>query len=1484
MRMLMDKINASECVYSAYTKWGLKQYICEVAYFTEEPLDDLYYVICSILDASVGKCYNKWSLGALLGFSVSDIVHEGKQVVYYDVAEVRAFEDMLNLVEQEHLIQVVDTEVFLTELGRISLREGKHYQFFEGVQYLYEHASVKSENQMALLLFPFCSDMGICSSVRDSKQIWPLDRNVEDIIYYEMSPLIQRLAVQSKEVRNVYSAQLQPYFDLETKKVPVRLYQSGDAYIPVVMQADQVAERATELLLEGLNNLIKENIILECLFQKLWDDRSSVLNYEALEPYLDLVDYEELAKDMRTQWADKRLFGVIVERASTTCWRNITRYCDLQVLKAHIHELVQSLDWPLLTERIDDDFLVKRFLDYPWDLEVLSEDTGRKESVIEQLILLQKDTTEDWNWDALGHRLSSDFVLSHLDLVKVNLSAYTEDTTAVRQVILSHPDKRWDWDKIESSFDLAFIYDHIAVLGAHLGLVKLFDRVFIDAEWSPKFTQNGAFARVLSESCRMGGVISTAVFNDKAYQWSTELIDLLIRNGLLFWESTPYMTGFESNPHLIWTKEFFDIYSSNVVTVAGRRVVSAQIADISILTGAPHFQWDWDSISSNELLLTNRSLFTRFGTNLNWKLVFAHQTDAAFLQSIDHIESMIGDDKEAWTAFSAIASIDYVVSKFKSAQFPWDWTVLTERMFQKLKLENLDNPLFVDQWNWTYLSGHVSEAFLMDNLERFSKYWDWAVCLPRILNAQNRFDFDYLDRLALILTNIPGKSKCDAAWAAMTKQYSFDELKRIIKDTSRKRAYWWDMDYFCRHERFYVFRDLEDCWNILDWKIISSSESVDKSLKYNPKMGIKPKAWFEKVQTVLSDSRFHWNFTLLSHFESLRDQRWFLSKYKDKVDWNYLSETGKVFCVRDKQQLNEVIQTFKEYINFRLISGRDDVDIEQIIKINPRGDYDYNRLVEKGVVKVTLQLVEELEKYPWDWQLVTSATTSFVPTVSFLFSHLDCNLNWRALSLQENKRVWSNPKVVLAVAQKESISKQLDWRAISSTPDFPLTKEVLAVIPLDKVNWTHLSCRKEISAFIADYADYIDWTVLADNVHVDYLNLEFLRNYRDYVDWVAICRKREFLITNAVLDEFADYLDWSVASGSTHILFSKTLVDKYKDKWYWPILVKNKAFNNVIDIAVLPYVKQLNVIDFISRFSPNKPKAYHFTHMANAVNILRSMKLKSRNYARGNFSNSAGSNVFRTGKAHRFARFYFLPKSPTQFYNECLGKDLEDSRYYERAYNLGLPKCPLPVFFVFDIEELLSVMPDKCYYSNGNMQKDSSMCFKVVEDPSWIRAKEIYVDGTNNFEERQQEFLIDGELDFSTLRNVQIYCYDDYQAEMLKKELEGTKWVDAISWDYSLYEHCNKEIDFFEDDASISIRTNYRCPFELRVSYIGSKAPTILNTSDVLRHRGNDIYVASLVEIKKDVPFKVYFEVNSPIMGSWLIYKNEMYAVGTSLC
>jgi hypothetical protein len=174
------------------------------------------------------------------------------------------------------------------------------------------------------------------------------------------------------------------------------------------------------------------------------------------------------------------------------------------------------------------------------------------------------------------------------------------------------------------------------------------------------------------------------------------------------------------------------------------------------------------------------------------------------------------------------------------------------------------------------------------------------------------------------------------------------------------------------------------------------------------------------------------------------------------------------------------------------------------------------------------------------------------------------------------------------------------------------------------------------------------------------------------------------------------------------------------------------------------------------------------------------------------------------------------------------------------------------------------------------MQKDSVKSFKVTENPNRIKAREIYINSYETFNERQQEFLIEGELDFSKLKKVQICCYDEYQTDMLRKELEGTQWEDIITTNRNLYEHCNKELKYVDTPDSIRIATNgYLHPYEFKVVYSDECVPNIINKNMVLRQRGNCIYMQDSVELTKEVPFEIYFETKDPRIESWLIYKNR---------
>lgn len=1410
-----DILNNAEYIYSCNIKWGLKQYDCNVCHYTEEPLPDLDFVICSVLASNDNGAYEKRSLGIMLGFSLLGNQPER----YYDKAEEDLFSDLLSIVEGHRLIKVTEEKVQLTRLGRISLENSRMYRFYKGKQAIFEHLSLHHSSTKLSEMFPFYEDMGISTELKSISSYWPEDVEIPSIIGSSPDHLSQMLRLHSAQDNHIYSAEREKFFDIETKLVTIRLYSKNGEYIPVVFNGDKIAPQATCLLNSKGNELHKENAIMECLFKKLWDDRSAILNYETLEPYFELVDYRELTKDSRTLWSDRCLFDHIAKSADSTCWTNISEYCDLEIVYDNLDRYKDRFNWITVTSRAENEFLLKHIKEYPWDLEGLSEDTSRDTRVIEQLIVLKDEYSDEWDWDALGSRLEKEFVFKHLDLVNVDLGRYTDNTPEVRQCILDNIGRKWDWAVIEKEFDLSFILKNICAIKNHIGYEILFDRVFADTKWMPTFIEDRNFISIVKEEISSEGILSTLVFNQKDYLWDDRLIDLFESLGLIHWPSITYTKGFETNPHLQWTREFFCRYNDKVTTEIGKKHLSALLKDQTIITDFKEFGWDWTGLSRNG--------------NISVKFIGQNQT------------------------------------------LPWDWSVLTERMFASIKnLSAIGNPRFVNKWNWDYLSEHLPEDFVIENLTKYACHWNWDIVADRLLKEDNRLNISWLTYIAKAIDEIRDSLTRESVWSYLTSKYRYEELKHLLEKTYADDNFAWDHSTFYEKPEFDVFTQVSECRRFIDWQALSSSSHIDKQLEYDPKSGYTEDSWNNDIKRLIAEYQQYWDFKGLSTFSNLNDKDWFLTRFAKELDWKYISGHSLIFTTQNKQELNRIINAYREHISFHALSQRTDIDIRQIMKIAPGKDYDYNALLKNDIIpELTIDEIKKLPNYEWDWTLI-SWKESFKLSSDFVTKHFNKPWDWNLLSQRDSKSVWSNQQLLNKIIENESISNAVRWDIVTGRKYFPAYTDILHRLPFDKINWKAISDNHGIMYLLSDFKDHLNWKIVSGNKRFDVNNIDILSEYSDKVNWHIICSREDFSFTDAVLSRFANKLDWTLISESEKIKFTVELVDKYHDYWNWRVLANNRAFYNNDKLRSRGYtnISQENISTFIDAFPVSTPRAYHFTHIHNAANIIKSGKLMSRNRADGIFENSAGTNVTITHKAHDFARFYFTSHTPTQFYNEFLGKDRDD-KYYESACKLGLPKCPMPIFFIVDIEELLTKFPNKCYYSNGNMQKCSTRAFKVIEDPHRINAEDIYDE--YNKDARQQEFLFDDELDLTNLASLQICCYNNEQRDMLISWVDGSPLSDKIIVKSSLYNAENKQLKFEDSVDYLKVSTaNYIGQYEFKVEY-AERLPEVIDTRYVIREKGNAIFFSNQVSIKKDAPFKIYFESSYPRKGSWLIYNNK---------
>ncbi|MEL4029716.1 DarT ssDNA thymidine ADP-ribosyltransferase family protein [Caldifermentibacillus hisashii] len=187
--------------------------------------------------------------------------------------------------------------------------------------------------------------------------------------------------------------------------------------------------------------------------------------------------------------------------------------------------------------------------------------------------------------------------------------------------------------------------------------------------------------------------------------------------------------------------------------------------------------------------------------------------------------------------------------------------------------------------------------------------------------------------------------------------------------------------------------------------------------------------------------------------------------------------------------------------------------------------------------------------------------------------------------------------------------------------------------------------------------------------------------------------------------------------------------------------------------------------------------AFHFTDVNNAANILNHGKILSRNKAllKGVMINDNASREVITGTneyVHDYVRFYFRPKTPTQYHNE--GIRARDEIHPELQAH-----CPIPVFFLFDINKLLK--KTNTYFSHESLashyevpiynylnsyEEFTNAPFYHIYHYNSIPYEMPFEDRQAIVKRRQAEIIVKDECDLVDLKR--IYCRNINELETLK--------------------------------------------------------------------------------------------------------------------
>ncbi|QSO52785.1 DUF4433 domain-containing protein [Alicyclobacillus curvatus] len=233
---------------------------------------------------------------------------------------------------------------------------------------------------------------------------------------------------------------------------------------------------------------------------------------------------------------------------------------------------------------------------------------------------------------------------------------------------------------------------------------------------------------------------------------------------------------------------------------------------------------------------------------------------------------------------------------------------------------------------------------------------------------------------------------------------------------------------------------------------------------------------------------------------------------------------------------------------------------------------------------------------------------------------------------------------------------------------------------------------------------------------------------------------------------------------------------------------------------------------------------FHFTDVKNAAQILSSGSLLSRNAAidEGTMLNDNASPEVIAQTADRwkdYVRFYFRPKTPTQYRNEGF---LPPEQRYLHAH------CPVPVFFLFDAVSLLSLPESE--FSDMTLASPYAMTFTDAEDFTRLQFDYVYHEGRydkngpNIANYRQAEVVIPTECSLEHLKR--IVCRSAAEKQTLLELLDTAtffEWIDRIAVDNRLY-YANgtyvERANLSQDTISFTFHTGQNPVFDVSLEIV----------------------------------------------------------------
>lgn len=1406
--------------------WVIKSIPYFISYKKAFEVNEIDEIFCSIIDAQ-GGVINKLEFGELMGFNLSDDQSKGK---YKDDAEEAVFNYYLHQLLDYDLIKEESGILKITELGKDSLSSKLKYKFYYSNVTIFENVTAQGESRT----FSFKEVFDLKSLINQESS-----NNSKKII--EDSNLKIRLQYQLFE-DNIFEGELLEIFECSsnikysTFKFSCQLILGNDDFI-TSFSLNGVEKKALNYLVSDIQNFsLKEELRHIGEFHQIINSDISI-DTKIIAEFIDLWSWKDLSENKNIKWDETEIFKQFKNNGDGSVWKSISENAPIQIIKRVIDEYIDYWDWRKLTQRFNNDFILNTIDKFKWDFEVLS--SKENDFVIELLSLkLYKD--EDWDWHCLSQNLPNNYIIDNINELPWDYYIITTAKFDVFKTVFitdfeSQLKNSWDWKYISEEININYLYQNISKLSSHVIWNIVLNRFFNDEGISKKCTSGNEFSQLLQSKLPENFSIA-----HQDYLWSIEVISFFDSLELINWETTSYSIGFDTNTSIEWRKDIFDNFSNKINSEQGFTNISSLINDKSLLFKS--FNWDWEAISKNKSITSDSEFITQVINQPSalierfiWSEIYPHFDITFWNNNISALEKNTDrtNNKSFWSQITKDEEVNFVLSNY---HLSWDWSCITEKSSIDVIIESGEDENLISKWDWSIATRKFDKETILDYLEEFTPFWDWEYLIKDVFTLEIELNLQdgQLIRIASCLSTL-GPTKKEIAWRVLTSAFPFKTLFNYIETASSIDAFDWDWDEISNNKHLPSdILSLDKYKNKFNWAVLSKNESIQSKFSY-ANWGLDRNGCHDNIVKYLKQFKEKWDWEILSHNIDLNGDRRLLKFFKNQNwDWSYLSEYGSFLTINERDRDNYLIRLLNQFtaIDFSLFSKRQDLTISsEVILSQKNNNWDWQVLSSNPKAKISSELLIQLSNKNWDWKSISERRDIDLNNETII-ELIDQDWNWDFLS--------SHPSLSFSLDFISKVkSKPLDWQVVSRQTNFHPSIEILTETKNFDLDWTYLSKRLDLNPtkeLLSRFENKWEWHNITRQSNIDFKDVGLILRFIDKWDWSYLCQEAGLTINEETLNLFKKYLDWDSISSNTNIDFSEDLIQKYKSFWNWNKLKRNNRILESLGNYVQDTIDHSPVLTFLDKIESQHSEwggsIYHFSHIENAVEIIKNRKILSRNKAEIK-ADAAGNVVHRRKDAHEYARFYFRPHTPTQFYNEFLGKDEyssyltkhkdsngfwheEKKFYYPKSRNLGFPKCPTPIFFKFSLKEILHKERLNCYMGNGNMQTNNAILGKFETMVDKMFYNKLFMEfSPMEWEDylrfSQQEFLVKNELQFIDLIDFEIICPSEEGKELLIS-LIGVENKDVFSkiiTDENYYNNENPRVKVEFTDSELHINSEF---------------------------------------------------------------------------